>query len=183
MRFLKNRSTRFYLVFFFIVAMTVGGATFGVFADSGGATVSVKAGTLTETGTFGQSVSATLDGTDQVVTYSLPVAVKDVTGSGAGWNLQISGTPLSDGVTGHPALAQQISAASSSCGSGQCTNAANSVSLPVAIGSTASKYFNAAANSGMGNMTVTATAQVAVPANTYVGTYSTTLNLSITAGP
>lgn len=184
MHLLKNRSVHFYLVFFFILAMTVGGATVGAFADSGGATASVKAGTLTETGTFGESVTATLDGTDQTVPYTLPIQLKDASGSGAGWNLQVSATALSDGVTGHSALTQQVSAASSSCVSGNhCTNATNSSSYPVVIGSTAQKFFSANPNTGMGILSVSTTVQVLVLGDTYAGTYTTTVTLAVVSGP
>src|SRR5579859_5579320 len=104
MSLLKNRSMVFYLGFILILTMAIGGAAIGAFADGGGATTTLKAGTLTEAGTFNETVSTTLDGTNQTIPYTLPVNVKDATGSGAGWNLTISGTSLSDGVAGHAAL-------------------------------------------------------------------------------
>lgn len=187
MRFLKNRSILFYLGFILILAMTIGGTAIAAFADSGGATAAVKVGQLTETGTFGESVTTTLDGTNQTLPYTLPVQVKDATGSGAGWNLQISGTSLSDGVTGHPALTQQVSAASASCVSGNhCTNATSSTSpptYPVVIGTTAQKFFSADVNSGLGILSVSTTVQVLVLGDTYAGTYTTALTLAITSGP
>ncbi len=48
---------------------------------------------------------------------------------------------------------------------------------------TAVKLFNAAANTGMGQFTVTPTITVTVPANAYTGTYTSTLTLSIVSGP
>lgn len=187
MEFLKNRSARFYLVFFFILAMTIGGATLGAFADSGGATATVSAGQLTETGTYsGASVSTTLNGTDQTLSYSLPVQVKDATGSGSGWNLTISATNLTDGVAGHPSLTEQVSAATASCVSGNhCTNATSTTppTYPVVLSNSAQKFFSADANSGMGILSVSTTVQVLVLGNTYAGTYTATLTLAVVSGP
>ena len=186
MSFLKKRSLVFYLGFFLILTMAIGGAAIGAFADSGGATASVHAGTLTETGTFGESVSATLDGTNQTIPYTLPVQVKDATGSGGGWNLTISGTALSDGVAGQPTLTQQVSAATSSCVSGNsCTNATSATppTYPVVISSTAQKFFSADANSGRGILNVSSTVQVVIPGDAYAGSYSTTLSLAVVSGP
>ena len=64
----------------------------------------------------------------------------------------------------------------------------NSVTYPVGVpaGSTpptAVKYFNAAANTGQGQFTNTPTIQVSVPANTYAGTYTSTLTLAAVSGP
>jgi WxL domain surface cell wall-binding len=187
MGLLKRRSMRFYLGFILILAMALGGSAIAAFADSGGATANVGAGQLTESGTFGESVSTTLDGTDQTLPYTLPVQVKDATGSGAGWKLQISATDLSDGVSGNPALTQQVSAASASCVSGNHCTAATSTSVPptypVVISSSPQKFFSADANSGMGILSVSTTVQVLVLGNTYAGTYSTTLTLGVASGP
>ena len=187
MQLLKHRSMRFYLVLFIVLTMTIGGATVGAFADSGGATASVHAGQLTESGTFGESVTTTLDGTDQTLPYTLPVQLKDATGSGSGWDLQISGTSLSDGVNGHPALTQQVSGATSSCVNGNhCTPATSNSSpptYPVVVTSSPQKIFSADANSGMGILSVTGTVQVLVPGNAYAGTYTTTLTLAVVSGP
>ncbi len=48
---------------------------------------------------------------------------------------------------------------------------------------TAVKLFNAAANRGMGGFTVTPTVQVAIPANTYAGTYTSTVTVAVVSGP
>lgn len=183
MHLLKKRSTRFYLVFFFILVMTVGGAAVGAFADSGGATATLSAGQLTEAGTFGETTSVTLTGQDQTASYTLPVQVTDATGSGAGWNLQISGTPLT---SGSHTLTQQVRTATGTCaGLGTCTAIASgaSITYPVVIGTTASKFFSAAANSGMGIFNVSSTVDVLVPGNSFAGTYTTTITLASVSTP
>src|SRR6266852_5713232 len=116
MRFLKNRFFGFYLGFVLILAMTIGGSAIAAFAsctgDCGGASATLNAGTLSETGTFGESTSVTLNGHDQSPSYTLPVQVTDATGSGNGWNLTISGTPLANGTH---TLTEEVSAASAAC--------------------------------------------------------------------
>ena len=154
------------------------------------------AGTLTATatvsGTAGvslnlpsnPSVSDTLDGTDQTVSYAPVLGVVDARGSGAGWNLQISATTFSDGA-GHTLAPGTVSAAAQACHSGSsCTAATNSgVTLPLTISGTAAKFFNAAANTGLGKLDVTPTVQVAIPGNTFAGTYTSTVTLAAATGP
>ena len=48
---------------------------------------------------------------------------------------------------------------------------------------TAVKFFNAAANTGLGSFTVTPTVGVFVPSSTFAGSYSSTLTVSIVSGP
>lgn len=183
MHLLKRRSTRFYLAFLFVLAMTIGGAAIGAFADSGGATATLTAGQLTETGTFGETTSVTLNGQDQTASYTLPIQVTDATGSGAGWNLQISGTPLT---SNSHTLTQQVRTASGTCaGSGTCTSIAPgaSITYPVVIGTTGSKFFSTAANSGMGIFNVSTTVDVLVPGNSFAGTYTTTITLASVSTP
>ena len=97
-------------------------------------TTAALAGTLTTTatvsGTAGislnmpsnPSISDTIDGTDQTVSYSPILGVVDARGSGAGWNLTIAATALTDGAS--HTLAQNLTSVSSACHAGStCTNA------------------------------------------------------------
>jgi hypothetical protein len=45
------------------------------------------------------------------------------------------------------------------------------------------KFFNAAANTGMGKFTNTPTIGVFVPQSSFAGTYTSTLTISIVSGP
>ena len=160
------------------------------------AATAALAGTLTTTatvsGTAGvslnlpanPSVSDTLDGTDQNVTYSPVLGVVDARGTGAGWNLQISATNFTDGA-GHTLAPGTLTAAAQACHSGSsCTAATNSgISLPLTINGTAAKFFNAALNTGLGKLDVTPTIDIAIPGNSYAGTYTATLTLAATTGP
>jgi hypothetical protein len=153
------------------------------------------AGTLTSTatvsGTAGVSLnlpsnptlSDTIDGTDQTVTYSPVLGVVDARGTGGGWNLTISSTNYSDGA-GHSLLPGTVTAATQACHTGStCTAATSAIGYPLTITSTAAKLFDAATNSGLGKVDVTPTIQVAIPGNSYAGTYTSTLTLAAAVGP
>ena len=153
----------------------------------------VSAGTtlsVTQNGT--PSLPVTLNGDDQTPTYTLPVQVVDARGlaTGGGWNLTVTSTQFSDGA-GHtfPTTASTITAASSACAStSTCVQPTNGVAYTVAVPAAATapaavKYFNAASPTGRGRINVDATVQVAVPANVFAGSYSSTVTVSIVAGP
>ncbi len=194
MRFLTNKSMRFYLGFLAILLLTLGGSVVAAFADSGtNASVTINAGTLTETGPNSvQATAVTLNGNDQTTTYTLPLTVTDATGSGNGWNLTITSTQFSDG-HGHtlPTTASSIlTAPSVVCQStgNHCTAPINSISYPLGVpaGSTAPtavKFYNAAANSGLGIFAITPTVTITVPASTIAGTYGSTVDVAIVSGP
>jgi hypothetical protein len=136
------------------------------------------------------SLSDTLDGSDQTVGYTLPLTVVDARGSGAGWNLTLTSTTFNDGA-GHnlSTSASTIASVAMACNSGgTCTNPTNSISYPVTIpaGTTAPaavKVFNSAANSGMGRFTITPTINVAIPGNSFSGSYTSTLTVAAVSGP
>ena len=149
--------------------------------------------TLSAAGTGSPSFALTLNGADQTATYTLPLSAIDARGlaAGGGWNLTVTSTQFSDG-SGHtfPATASTITGATTSCGAGStCTLPTNSVSnsnlaLPAGVAPpTAVKFLNAANATGLGTTTVNATVSVAVPANVFAGTYSTTVTVSAVAGP
>jgi WxL domain surface cell wall-binding len=154
------------------------------------------AGTLTTTATItgaaglslnlpaNPSISDTLDGTDQTVTYAPVLGVVDARGSGAGWNLTVSATNFSDGA-GHTLAPGTVTAVAQACHSGStCTTASSSgITYPLTVSSTAAKFFNAAANSGLGKIDVTPTVSVSIPGNSYAGTYTSTMTLAVASGP
>jgi len=159
------------------------------------ASTAAFAGTLTATATVagtagislnlpaGPSLSDTLDGTDQTVAYAPLLGVVDARGSGAGWNLTIAATTFSDG-SGHTLAPGTVASVSAVCHAGStCTGATNSVTYPITVGSTAAKFFNAAANTGLGKVDVTPTIDVAIPGNAYAGTYTSTVTLASVSGP
>jgi hypothetical protein len=162
-----------------------------VLADTAPATASVTGGSLSESTTSTPSVSVTLNGTNQVPTYTMNIATNDQTGSGSGWNLTITSTTFSTGGGSPKTLsttASQVTGVTSACARGTCTAPTNSVTYPFTLpaGSsapTAVKLFNAAVDTGLGDFTVTPTVGVSIPANTYAGTYSSTITLAVASAP
>ena len=137
--------------------------------------------------------AATLNGTDQTVTSAQTFDVGDATGSGTGWNVTATSTTFSTGGGTPRTLSTSAttvqSAPTVACdASVTCTTATNAISYPFVLPAgtsapTAQKLYNAAANTGMGNQTVTASFRLAVPANTYAGSYSSTWTYSLASAP
>ena len=160
------------------------------------AATAALAGTLTTTatvsGTAGislnlpsnPSLTDTLDGTDQTVSYAPILGVVDARGSGAGWNLQISATAFSDG-SGHTLAQGQVSSVAQACKAGStCTVGTSSgISYPLTISTVAAKLFNAAVNTGLGKIDVTPTIDVSIPGNAYAGAYTSTVTIAAATGP
>jgi WxL domain surface cell wall-binding len=179
-----------------LLSCCAAGAVLAVSASAATVTVSgtVTAGTtLSVAGAGTPSFNLTLNGLDQTTTYTLPVSVIDARGlsSGGGWNLTVTSTQFGDG-SGHtfPANASTITGVISGCGTNStCTLPTNNVTntnLALPAGSTppaAVKFLNAANATGLGTTTVNATVSVAVPANVFAGTYSSTVTVSTVAGP
>ena len=170
------------------VAAAVSAATVGVTSVvSAGATLSVASGTP-------PSFNVTLNGVDQTVNYNLPMVVVDARGGTLGWNLTVTSTTFTDGGagTGHSfaANASTITAVTPTCGANSTcllpiNNIANTnLGLPGASGS-AVKYFNAssAAGAGRGTINVDATVAVAIPANVFAGSFTSTVTLAAVSGP
>lgn len=145
---------------------------------------------LTVSTSASPTFSITLNGQDRTGTYTLPLDLIDSTGSGAGWNLTITSTQFATGAPSEtlPASASSITGVTSVCTVGPCTTPTNSITYPVGVpaGATppsALKFFDAAVGTGAGEFTVTPTVSVSVPANSYAGTYTSTLTASVISGP
>ena len=135
------------------------------------------------------SISSTLDGTDQSVSYSIPLTMNDLRGSGAGWNLTMTSTTFTNGTQTLATTASSIASAASACtAGGTCTNPTNAIGYPLTVPAAATapaavKVFNAAANTGMGRFTVTPSINVSIPGNSYAGSYTSTLTIAAVSGP
>ena len=137
--------------------------------------------------------SVTLNGVDQTPTYTLALTTVDARGLavGGGWNLTVTSTQFNDG-SGHtfPTTASTITGVTSGCGTNStCTVPTNNIvnsnlGLPSGAGPPAAvKFYNAANVTGLGTVNANATVSVAVPSNVFAGTYSSTVTVSIVAGP
>ncbi len=181
-----------------ISALVLAGAlaTPGPASASTVASVTVAAGTLSFTsGTPSTTItfpSTTLSGTNQTITAALAFSVGDATGSGAGWDVTATSTTFSSGSHTLPTTATTIQTApTATCNSGAtCTPANNLVTFPytlpaAATAPTATKLFDAAANTGLGAQTFTATWTLAIPAGSVASAtpYTSTWTFSLVSGP
>lgn len=181
-----------------LIAVAAGLAALLSVAVARAATITVNAtvtagATLSVAANGTPSFALTLNGVDQTTPYTLPVAVIDARGLavGGGWNLTVTSTQFNDGA-GHtfPTTASTITGVTTGCGtSSTCTLPTNNVvntnlAVPAAVVAPAAvKYENAATATGLGTTFVNATVSVAVPSNVFAGTYTSTVTVSIVAGP
>lgn len=127
----------------------------------------------------------TLDGTAQSTSDDIVIDVQDLTGTGAGWQLEVTSTTFTDGSHTLPTTALSITGVTSGCDGTTCTDPTNSITYTSFIvpadtaPPTAIQFFNAAAGTGLGDFTITPTFALAVPATTYAGNYSSTVTLTI----
>jgi WxL domain surface cell wall-binding len=183
------RPTRF-LPLIFVLALAAATPT-AAQAATATVTGTLTGGTLSVTTSANPSFTADLTGGDSTPTYTVPLNTQDTRGTGAGWNETITSTQFTTGGGSPNTLAinaSSLTAVNSACASGQCNSPTNSVTYPVAVpaGSTpptAVKFFNAAANTGMGQFTTTPTIGIFVPGNSFAGTYTSTLTIAIVSGP
>jgi hypothetical protein len=134
--------------------------------------------------------SVTLDGTDQIASNTIVLTPDDERGTGAGWNITGTSTTLTSGFPVHTmsTTATQVTAASVTAGTGNCSLPTNSIGYPLtlpaaATAPTAVKIYNAASATGTGPANVTLTFRLSVPANTFHATYTSTWTLAIVSGP
>ena len=135
----------------------------------------------------------TLNGTNQTATSPQTIDVSDATGSGLGWNVTATSTTFTAGAHTLALAATTIGATPGvACDAGATCQLATvngakvtyPYTLPAAgVAPTATEMFDASANTGMGNQTVTPTWSLAIPANTYAGTYTSTWTLSLVSAP
>lgn len=163
-------------------------------ASAATATASVTGGSLAFiNGTPGNVTfpGTTLDGTDKTTTQTQDFNVNDARGTGAGWNVTATSTTFTSGGNTLPTTATTVASTPPvSCDAGiSCTTATTSgvsypYTLPAAgVAPTATKLFNASASTGLAAQTFTPTWQVAIPASTIAGTYTSTWTFSLTSGP
>jgi hypothetical protein len=134
-----------------------------------------------------------LNGQDKAVNFQQPLDIADATGSGAGWNITATSTQFkTTGGNTLPAGATTVGSAPAAptcdtnvtCTVGGNTTVAFPYTLPAAATAPlATKLYNAPANTGMGDQTVTPTWTLAIPGNAYAGSYTSTWTLSLVTGP
>ncbi|MFT4035418.1 MAG: hypothetical protein QM679_07570 [Patulibacter sp.] len=118
-----------------------------------------------------------------------PIPADTTTGAtSSGWKIQLNATQFQRDAS-HTLATTALAAASPtvSAGTGQCASSSDGggvASYPVSLtaGSTATVYSNAA-NYGIGPTTVAIPFTLAVPANIYAGTYTSTWTTTLASGP
>jgi hypothetical protein len=149
--------------------------------------------TLTVTVTTGSPVTApgvTLSGVDQTKTFTVAsrVTYSDSSGNAnnLGWKVNVSATaPTGAGGTLPFLIVTNVTraACTNDASGNSCVNPVNNVTWPITANTTPVKVYNAAANTGQGNVVLTATYQISYPANAIAGTYSSTITYAVATGP
>ncbi len=130
------------------------------------------------------TVGLTLSGSDQTVSFILAFTLASP--SSSPWHVSITATQFTTGSHTLPATALSVTAVSivPACSGNSCPN--NGIVYPVNLvaGTPATFYNNTSGGNthGIGTFTIQATIQVAVPAKTYIGTYTSTLTIAFISG-
>ena len=179
-----NRTRRIgLLVGVFFAATTILGGT-----ALAAASVVLTGGTLTvTTPTVADFAGVTLNGSAQSTTASMGTFnVTDARGTGVGWNVTVQATQFT--MTGHTLPMDSISMPAPTVAkiANSSGNLPSLTSGPYPIDhASAVKITSAAADgTGMGSYTYTPGAlTLSIPANTYAGTYTSTVTVSVVTGP
>lgn len=134
----------------------------------------------------------TMNGYNASSTTTITFTLSDESGTGNGWDLNATSTPLTGGTHTLPTTATRFTGASYSAAAGNCVLPSNSITYPVTLpaGSgppTAVDLFDAATHTGEGPANVTLSAAVAVPANAFATAgglaYTSTWTFTLSSGP
>jgi hypothetical protein len=133
----------------------------------------------------------TLNGSNQNSTGTINMSVTDARGTGLGWKIKLSSTVMTkSGVpartipqSGHYVTNVNLDNFVGSEPTNNVTSASWVDPIPATDGTNFTNLFNAADGTGMGNSTQTITTNLAIPANTYAGTYEAVITVSLETGP
>lgn len=163
------------------------------------ATVTVGGGALSVTAANVTLSAVTLNGADQTATSasgSNAWSAADARGTGAGWHLTIDSTDFTDG--GTPLRTVNISAAdqqfkiqlldaniTTTAGNAKPTSSVAALTAIPEAPATALTFASAATDAGMGSYALNPNFELALPAETYVGTgtYTATITVTAVSGP
>jgi hypothetical protein len=171
--------------------LAIPGAAFAGVGDVPGE-ADLLAGTFTMVTPSALSFSTTLNGTNQVLSQTQALEMLDQTGSGAGWNVTLTSTQFA---TTAPVKLLSLTAASDmsltlgACDAlVSCTLGTNTTTYPIVVPAatvapTAVKIQTAAIGTGLAGQTWTHTMDLAIPANTKVGSYLSTWTYSLVSAP
>lgn len=149
-------------------------------------TATVYSGTLSETAdATATATPVTLNGTNQTTSYSFNINVVDARGTGTGWNLTMQASQFETAGNTHQlnSNASTLDSVADACATGSCSASGGATQKPGSNLSTVTKIWSAGSGEGMGSWTITPTVDVAIPANTYAGTYISNVTVALIAGP
>ena len=131
------------------------------------------------------TVGLTLNGNDQSPTYTLTFTLNSTSSS---WHVTITSTRFTSGSHTLPSNASSVTSVTvvPTCSGSTCpvNSITPTVVVPVPPTPPATFYDNTGGGShGQGTFNIQATIQVAVPANSYVGTYTCTITIAFASGP
>jgi hypothetical protein len=177
----KLRST---LIGFFLIGSLVLGVS-AVGAATASATLTAGTLTITSAASDFSYASAPLTGDAFDLTSSFTVGVNDPTGSGAGWKLMATIGVLTDASQNPNATIAASNHTITSATPSQTTGVppTNGATYPMQIPTDGGKIFSANASTGKGKSTLTFATQLHIPADATAGSYSTTMTVTIAAGP
>ena len=139
-------------------------------------------------GTQSVTFNVTLNGKDKTANTQPQFTPSDLTGSGAGWNIQLTSTTFT--VSGHTlsTTATVLTSTSDTTDGGSCVAPTNSVTYPITVPAAASaptavKVYNAAANTGKGDSSVQFNFTLSTLASAFAGHYLSTWTVTIASGP
>ena len=203
------------------VLLPAGAASASIGTCTGTSLAAGSSCTITGTGTVGAGTlamaaeptalgwSVTLVGSDNKLVDTTGshtwFQVNDSTGSGAGWNVNVSATTFTNGssktlantgtlsMNGSVGNVTSTTAPDAVCVTGStCTAPTNTTTYPVAVTTASSspspyKIFDTSAGTGMGNIQVGSSNPtgwwLSVPANAYAGTYTSTITWALNSAP
>lgn len=121
-------------------------------------------------------------------TATSTMTVDDQTPAHSGWSISATSTQFVSGTRKLPVTATTITGVGMAPGAGSCSPARSGLSYPITLPAAttapaAVRIASAMSGTGVGPTTVTPTFALAVPANGYAGSYTSTWTLSVTSGP
>ena len=131
-------------------------------------------------------VETSLDGTDQLINGSTTPWRVDASGETGGWNTTVSSTDFINAESKTISVSNfqiRLLDANIIWVSGDVTGPASSQTSFTSLSSTPVKIASSAAGAGNGIYDLTPEFQLAIPAETYAGSYSATMTIQIGTGP
>jgi hypothetical protein len=133
--------------------------------------------------------STSLNGTDRTATTGATLTVSDMTDTAAGWNLSATSTRFTNGTANLSSTATTVTGVSVTAGATNCAlPATSSTSFPItlpagAVAPPATKIYSDNLGAGLGIANLAYTFALALPANTPIGTYTSTWTFTLASGP